>query len=436
MMPTSPEPSPVPAPATTPDKPAIKIFGVGTTGVSVLEQLVASGPSGACFIAVNTEEQSLAASSATEKVLLETKVLKGLGTGGDPERGRQLAEEQVARFKVLCEGAQVVFIVAGLGGGAGTGISPVIARVAREAGALTLGFVTTPFDCEGSRRRELSQNGLEDLKEASDGVISLPNQRLLQMTDENTSVVDAFKLANNLLAEGVRGIGRLLTHPGLIQIHFNEFCGLLRDRHLESVFAVAESMGATRSRDVLDRLVAHPMLEGGRILAESQAVLVSFMGGPDLTMAEVNRVMEPLSQQCCQAQVLMGAAIEEGFRDRMAVLVVASRRRAESPRADSSSVGEDLGKQLLVPGAPVRSRSRFVPPAPDLSLDQVERLRVRPGPGVRGRKASAKLRQTQLPLEIVSKGRFDKSEPTIHKGENLDVPTYLRRGVTLSETWS
>jgi cell division protein FtsZ len=433
MTPISPDSSP--APANVPDKPIIKIFGVGSTGVSVLEQLLASGPSGAGFVAVNTDAQSLAASSAPEKVLLDTKVLKGLGTGGDPERGRELAEDQVARLKGLCEGAQAVFIIAGLGGGAGTGISPVLARVARETGALTLGFVTTPFDCEGSRRRELAQIGLEELKEASDGVISLPNQRLLQLTDENTSVVDAFKLANNLLAEGVRGIGRLLTHPGLIQIHFNEVCGLLRDRHLESVFAVADSMGATRSRDVLDRLVAHPMLEGGRVLAESQAVLVSFMGGPDLTMAEVNRVMEPLNQQCGQAQVLMGAAIEEGFRDRLAVIVVASCRRAETPRADSSA-GEDLGKQLLSPGAPVRSRSRFVPPAPELSLDQVERLRVRPSSGGRGRKASSKLRQTQLPLEIVSKGRFDRSEPTIHKGENLDVPTYIRRGVALSETWS
>jgi cell division protein FtsZ len=359
--------------------------------------------------------------------------LRGLGTGGDPDRGRQLAEEQLDQIKKLCEGAGVVFIVTGLGGGAGTGISPVLARAAKDAGALVLGFVTTPFECEGSRRNQLADLGLEELKAAADGVICLPNQKVLKLTDENTSVIDAFKFANNLLADGARGIWRLLAHPGLIQIHFDELCALVRDRHTESAFAAAEAIGPTRSREILDKLMAHPLLEEGRILDDSDAVLVSLMGGPDLTMAEVNRVMEQINKQCAHAQVIMGAAIDESFRERLAVILIAARKSPEVEQGRAGVGGRDeLGTQLLTHSATPRPGSRFVPPAPSLPQQKIDQLKARQGAGARGRKIASKLRQTQLPLEIVSKGRFDKSEPTIHKGEDLDVPTYIRRGVALN----
>ena len=188
--------------------------------------------------------QSLAASSAAEKVHLETQLLRGLGTGGDPDRGRALAEEQLPKLKSLCEGADVVFILAGLGGGAGTGISPVLARAAKEAGALVLGFVTTPFDCEGGRRQRLAQHGLAELKAAADGVICLPNQKVFKMIDENTSVLETFKITNDFLADGVRGVWRLLMHKGLIEIHFADLAALLRDRHAESCLRRGRGHGA------------------------------------------------------------------------------------------------------------------------------------------------------------------------------------------------
>ena len=421
-------------PVEVPRKAAsIKVVGVGSAGINVMEEMIRGGMTGVTYAAVNTDTDSLAASSAPEKVHLDTKLLRGLGTGGDPERGTQLAEEQMSRLKTLCEGAGVVFILSGLGGGAGTGISPVLARAAKETGALALGFVTTPFECEGSRRQQLAELGLEELKASADGVICLPNQKVLKLIDETTSVLDAFKLANTLLADGARGIWRLLAHPGLIQIHFDEVCALVRDRHMESVFAVAEAMGPTRSREVLDKLLAHPMLEGGRILSDSDAVLVSLMGGPDLTMVEVNRVMEQLNQQCARAQLIMGAAIDEGFRERLAVTLIAARKTAEPPPDRASASGSDgLVTQLLTHSSSARPGSRFVPPAPTLPPNKIEQLRARQAAGARGRKNASKLRQTQLPLEIVSKGRFDKSEPTIHKGEDLDVPTYIRRGVALN----
>jgi cell division protein FtsZ len=429
-------PSPTPSSTESPQNPlALKIFGVGSAGISVSERLIASGLSASAFVAINADPQSVAASTAAEKLQLEPKVLRSLGTGGDPERGRAAAEEQFVRLKELCQGVELLFIVAGLGGGAGTGICPVVARAAKEAGALVLAFVTTPFDCEGNRRQRLALRGLEELRAAADGVICLPNQKAMKLIDENASVLQAFQFTNELLADAVRGLWRLLTLPGLIEIHFSEVCGLIRDRHAESAFAVAEAMGATRSREVMDKLLAHPLLEGGQLLAEADAVLVSLMGGPDLTMSEVNRVMEQLNARCGGAQVLMGAAIDEAFRERLAVTLIATRKGVEQAPDESPARGkaEELDTQLLPCAATGRPGSRMVPPPPTLPQDQMHQMLTRQGHGSsRGRKTGPRLRQTQLPLEIISKGRFDKSEPTIHKGEDLDVPTYIRRGISLN----
>ena len=186
-------------------KPAIKIFGVGGAGVQLLDALNAEEFAGAGFAAINTDAASLAASSATFKIHLETKLLRGLGTGGDPERGRALAEEQFSTLKSACDGANVVLIIAGLGGGAGSGISPVLARAAKETGALVLAFVTLPFDCERNRRQQQAQQSLEQLKSVADGVICLPNQKACKLIDENTSLLDTFRITGGLLVEGVRG---------------------------------------------------------------------------------------------------------------------------------------------------------------------------------------------------------------------------------------
>ena len=409
---------------------AVKVFSVGGAGVSVLELLIQGGLPGVGFVAVTTGPETAVGPASPEQVNLETRLLRGLGTGGDPERGRAVAEEQLPRLKSLCQGADVVFLLAGLGGGAGTGISPVLARAAKEAGALVLAFVTLPFECEGERRLRLAQHGLAELKATADGVICLPNQKVSKFIDENTSLLETFHLTAQFLADAVRGVWRLLTHTGLIEIHFADLAALLRDRHAESAFAVAEAMGPTRSREVMDKLLAHPMLDGGQVLGESDAVLVSLIGGPDLTMAEVNRVMEQINRQCEHAQVIMGAAVDDAFRERLAVTLIATRRGAAAARSPDS---ESLDTQLLNPAAAARPGSRFVPPPPTLPPDQVQQLLAyQTGRPARGRKNPARMLQSQLQLDIISKGRFDKSQPTIHKGEDLDVPTYVRRGVALN----
>jgi cell division protein FtsZ len=277
--------------------------------------------------------------------------------------------------------------------------------------------------------------GLEELKEAAHGVVCLPNQKVTKIIDEQTSVLDAFKLAGELLADAVLGIWRLLSHKGLIEIHVADLCELLRGRHADCAFAVAQAAGPTRSRDVMDKLLAHPMLDGGESLSDADAVLVSLMAGPDLTMTEVNRVMEEVSRKCAPAQVIMGAAIEQAFAEQLAVTMIVARKSAELTDRETTprSAPEGLDAQLMDRRPTARPGSRFVPPPPVLPPEKMRQMLAEQSAGAsRPRKARSKMRQGQLPLEIVSKGRFDKSEPTIYKGEDLDVPTYIRRGVSLN----
>ena len=420
--------SPAMAPQVQSRAPSLRIVGIGTAGLSVVKQLAAQGLAPEHLGAVATDPNALSSCPAAHALHLETKPLRGLGTGGDPERGRALAEQEYPRLKEFCA-AEVVFLVAGLGGGAGTGITPVLARAAKEAGALVLGFVKLPFECEGTRRKAIALHGLEELKAVADGVITLPNEKVLKLIDENTSVLDTFRLTDELLADAVRGVWRLLAHPGLIEIHFSDLCQLLRDKHSDSAFAVAEAIGPTRSREAIEKLKAHPLLEGGQCLREAETIMLSLQGGPDLTMAEVNRVVQEISGECRNAQVVMGASIDEVFRERLLVTVIACRK-VQASTGSAPPDAEGLEAQLLGHADSPRHASRFVPPPPSLSAEQMRQMANR-GPG-RGRKALLRLRQTQLMLDIVSKGRFEKSEPTIHKGEDLDVPTFIRRGIPLN----
>lgn len=417
---------------------SVTIFGVGTAGVTMIELMAKEDFCGAKFVAVNTDGS--APTAVAESVQLEGKLLRGLGTGGDPERGGELAEEHFDRLKTSCAGAEVVLILAGLGGGTGSGVSSVLARAARESGALVLAFVTLPFNCEGNQRQRQAQQALDALRNVADGVICLPHQKAVKLLEEHCGFADTFCASAKVLIEGVRGVWRLLMYRGLIEIHFEELCAVLRERHGESCFATVESAGTTRARDAIEKLPAHPLLDGGEALKQADTVLVSLMGGPDLSMADVNRVMEDVNQQCRNARVIMGAAVDETFRDRLAVTIIASRKRkpdaaktGPAKAAEAETPSPEFDTELLHPSKPERPSARLVPPAPVLTAEQRDQILAKQtGKPVRGRKAGPRMKQTTLPLDIVNKGRFDKSEPTIHKGEDLDLPTYVRRGISLN----
>jgi cell division protein FtsZ len=431
----------------TPDKGALekkfslKVLGVGGAGGNAIDYMSRQDFAGVHFVAINTDAQALLNLGVAERLTLGAKLTRGLGAGGDPDLGRAAAEEDVEKIRSLCAGADIVCVVAGMGGGTGTGAGPVVARLAKETGALVLGIVTLPFEFEGSRRQRQAQLGLRELKAAADGVICLPNQKVFKLIDENTSVNEALKITNDLLAQGVRGIWRLLTQTGLINVDFNDLCAVLRGRHEESSLATVEASGENRAHEVIEKLTTHPFLECGQVLAEADAVLVSLAGGPDLTLTEVNRVMEQINRQCENAHIIMGAGIQEAFAGRLSVTLVASRRNTRDERSHSRSAPlreqemdtTEFEREIVNPPAEKRPASRFVAPAPSLSPQQTEKLLTQqPGGGGRSRKKTSAMRQGQLPLEILSKGRFEKSEPTIHQGEDLDVPTYIRRGVALN----
>jgi cell division protein FtsZ len=426
---------------------SIRVLGIGGAGCNAVSHLASQPLDGVSFIVMNTDAAALAQTQVETRLVLGAKSARGLGAGGDPERGRAAAEEDLAQIQSLCEGADIVFLVAGLGGGTGTGAGPVVARAAKEAGALVLGIVILPFDCEGLRRQRQAALGLHELKAVADGVICLPNQKIFKLIDEKTSLLEAFHLANELVAQGVRGIWRLLSRPGLINVDFADLCAVTRGKHAQSSLATAEARGENRAREVLEKLLVHPLLEGGQALAEAGEVLVCIAAGPELTLTDVNRIMEQISRHCEQAHVIMGAALAEELREQLIVTLIASHRpaRPESPAPGSPAcsryAGEevrppskiDLQNQIEEPTSANRPASRFVAPPPALTPEKREQLLAQQAAaGPRQRRNLARMRQGQLPLEIISKGRFEKSEPTLHHGQDLDVPTYIRRGVALN----
>ncbi|MEO5803570.1 MAG: cell division protein FtsZ [Verrucomicrobiota bacterium] len=421
-------------------KTSIKVFGIGGAGCNAMNSIVGENVSGLTLIALNTDAQSLANCAAPEKFCLGAKLTHGLGAGGDPEVGRDAAEADLESLREFCGEAKIVFIVCGLGGGTGTGASSVVARVAKDSGALVLGIVTMPFEFEGSRRHRQAQLGLQQLKCVADAVICLPNQKVFKLINEKTTVLETFSLMNEALGQGVAGISRLLTQTGLINVDFADLCSVTRNLHAESSFATADASGENRALQIVEKLFAHPMLENGELLSDSDSILVSLAGGTDLTMAEVNRVMAEINHRCDEAHVIFGAVIDEAFVNQLSVTIVASGRKGHEEkipvpvpnhRNTATSAEPQSASHLLDSNSTSRPASRILAPAPHFTQEKKEQLLTRQS-GSRQKKNASRMRQNELPLEIISKGRFEKSEPTIHRGEDLDLPTYIRRGIALN----
>lgn len=434
----------------SPRIPAARIVGVGGAGLQAVEHMAAVGVGEASFAVVHSDARLLGQCAITQRFLLGSQVTRGLKVG-EPEVGRALAEGEAHELRHLCEGADLVLVVAGLGGNTASGAAPVLARVARENGALVLAVVVLPFDFEGRRRQFQAQAALKLLRSEADAVICLPNQKVSGLLDEKTSLPEAMKLINDLLARGVRGLLRLITRGGLINVDFSDLCQVVRGRQSESCFATAEAEGENRAREVVERLVSSPLLDAGRGVAEADALLVSLTGGPALSLRDVNLVMEQINRVAERAQVIMGALIDPALGDRLAVTLVAARHTGVAqppanpaapsgetagetppPAAEFPTRGEELRALGLGDGAAAAGPARYVPPAPPLNAPPAGRLWAPVDSGNGRRRKKSRLQQGVLPLEAVSKGRFARSEPTVHRGEDLDTPAYVRRGVPLN----
>jgi cell division protein FtsZ len=429
----------------------VKIIGVGGAGGNVVQQLQMTDLGVLPALIAHTNSRVLADWAHETKILLGEGRARGLGAGGDIEIGRQAAEDARAAVTEFCKDADLVFVVTGLGGGTGGGAAPVIARIARESGCLVLGLATLPFDFEGVRRREQAKASMREFRAAADAVITLPNQRMTAIFDQNTPMREAFKLTNNLLAQGIRGIWQMLARPGLVNVDFAYLYSIVRGKNAESAFASAEAVGEIRARDVVEKLVGSPLLDEGQVLAQSTDILVSIVGGADMTIADVNKIMEQLQRRAEAANLVMGAAIDDEYEGRICLTVVATRN-AHEPVANKPTIGaprergtkpvaekaeakepkeSEFDTNFLTAGSTPRTNSRYAAPPPPSTPENTAELLHRQS-GSKGRKTASKAKQQTLNLEIVSKGRFEKSEPTIHRGEDLDVPTYIRRGVALN----
>jgi cell division protein FtsZ len=436
------QPSNFPVPAA----PRALVVGVGQAGTNLLATLAAGGHDGCALLAADTDALALGRQSHGRAFSLGPRGMRGLGAGGEPARGRAAAEEVTTPLREAFLGNEFVVLLGGLGGGTATGALPVLARVARDAGALVLAVVTQPFEFEGERRQAAAAGGLEELRRAADAVVVLPNDTLAALDNSAPNLVDAFGGANSAIADGVRGVLRLLTARGLPAIDFATLAGALRGRHARSVLASVAASGPTRGRDLVASIKASPLLNAGAALAHAQAVIVNVAGGPDLTLPEINALTKDLRKLCAPDALILGASVDEAFHGRVLLTVLVtghagaeadesteepSATTAETPALNGPGFDSEFIKK---PAPPRRHASRVVPPAPDLTPQAREQLIARhaPAPARGRRRGGPRMQQQQLALDVVSVNRFEKSQPTIRDGHDLDVPTFIRRGVVLN----
>jgi len=389
--------------ADTPSSPGrIAVVGVGGGGCNAVGSMALEWQSGPSVIAVNTDSQALGGMEVTTRLQIGEKITRGLGTGGDPKVGRLAAEDDFQTLCGLFAGLDLVFIVTALGGGTGTGAAPVVARAAQESGALTIAFATLPFAFEGERRMSQARQGLAELRDQADVVMAVPNQSLFSAAGRNATAEIAFKQADYMLGMGVFAIWKLLMHRGLVNVDFATLRMVARRSGGMTVFSYGEGRGAGKAADAVQAALNSPLLENGQPLSEAESVLISVLGGADMTMQEIESVMNAVQGALRKdAHVLMGTAIDPHWQDTISVTLVASQywRADEAPKQDEADEDGETAKSA---------------PAP------------------RG-KRRAKATQPQLGLDSIGKGMFKDVEPTVVDGEDMDLPTFIRRGVTIEK---
>lgn len=355
----------------------IKVVGVGGGGTNAVSRMVDAGLRGVEFIAANTDAQALQMTEADIRLPIGQELTKGLGAGASPERGQGAAAESRDDIKEALKGADMVFVTAGEGGGTGTGAAPVIAEIAKnEIGALTVGVVTRPFDFEGAQRGRQAEEGIAKLRDNVDTLITIPNDRLLAIVERRTSLMDAFREADNVLRQGVQGITDLITIPGLINLDFADVRTIMADAG-NALLGIGMGTGERRAIDAAEQAVASPLLETSMDGAHS--ILLSITGGRDISLWEVNEAAKAVAEAAHpDANIIFGAMVDEKLDDQVWVTVVATgygdarrRRREEEPFALRSRADAQARRPLREPvGEPRVSRVRERAPARDLDVPE------------------------------------------------------------------
>ncbi|HEU0274102.1 MAG TPA: hypothetical protein VFQ83_06210 [Candidatus Udaeobacter sp.] len=452
----------------------IKIVSVGGAGLNALDRIVLDGLEGADVLAVNTDVQSLASSVAAHKVQLGRTVTRGLGAGGDPEVGYQAAFESTEEIREALTGARMIFVCAGLGGGTGSGAGPYVAHLAREAGALVLAFATLPFSFEGKRRNAQAREALARLNEIANAVVCFENDQMGDMVAPHAGIHQAFSKADTTISQSVRSIVNLVQRPGIIRIGFDDLLSALRSRNGRCLFGFGESDSDNRAHDALAQALKSPLMDRGHTLADAARVLVQVAGGPAMTLSEVEIVMKELDRHVSdETQILFGTAVDGRLGNRLSVTIISSLSADEDlsqvqapvasappmppaweqpnetpPKVDiqpEPAPVEDLQPEETTPVEEpgfqeVESASETIAEPEPIPFEPLEIPEPPPVNTPRRKSESAKeervpveksmqAKQEVLQFEPVNRGRFEKSEPTIVEGEDLDVPTYLRKKI-------
>ncbi len=317
----------------------IKVVGIGGGGVNAVNRMIDVGLKGVEFIAINTDAQALMMSDADVKLDIGRELTRGLGAGADPEIGRQAAEDHRGEIEDLLKGADMVFITAGKGGGTGTGGAPVIAEVAKSVGALTIGVVTRPFTFEGRQRATKADTGITNIKEKVDTLIVIPNDRLLDVGDRSTSVLEAFRMADEVLLQGVQGITDLITTPGLINLDFADVRAVMTDAG-SSLMGIGTARGEDRAAEAARAAISSPLLEAS--IEGARGVLLNIAGGSDLGLFEVNEAATIITKAAhADANVIFGAVVDDTLGDEVRVTVIAAGFDRWGQREDEELIRPD-----------------------------------------------------------------------------------------------
>mgnify|MGYP006284076259 CR=1 FL=1 len=316
---------------------SIRVIGVGGAGSNAVDRMIQVGIPGVDFIASNTDAQALARSEAPRKIVLGERLTRGLGAGGDPGVGAEAAEQSSERLAQALHGADMVFLAAGMGGGTGTGASPVVARIAREQGALTIAVVTRPFTFEGTRRRTVAEEGIRDLQEEVDTLVVVSNDRLLDVVNERVSLDIAFRIADEVLRQGIQGVSELVTRPGLINLDFADVRAIMGGAG-GAMVSIGHGEGKDKALDAARIALRSPMLDIQSVKG-TDGLLVNLTGGEDLTLAEVDSAMKLISDSALpHAQIIFGAVIDPKMENRVQITLIATGMGVEKARTMPTKV--------------------------------------------------------------------------------------------------
>jgi cell division protein FtsZ len=347
-------------------QPVIRVVGVGGAGVNAVNRMVEAEVEGVEFLAVNTDVQSLQQSTADITLHIGAELTRGLGAGSDANVGRQSAMEDYDRLKALLKGSDMIFITAGAGGGTGTGAAPIVARISREVGALTVAIVTKPFGFEGSRRSGQAEQGVDALAAEVDTLIVVPNNRLLSVLDKQTAIVEAFRVADDVLRQGVQGISDLVTLPGLINLDFADVRTIM-SRAGNALLGIGMGIGENRATEAAMQAVSSPLLETS--MAGARSILLSITGGENLSLWEVNEAAKAVSEAAHpDANIIFGAMVDEKLDDQVWVTVVATGYGDEGRRKSVNMLKEPAGEPKVQRAGPPRPAQR----RGGLSVDELD----------------------------------------------------------------